>query len=105
MARPGPKHPIRLHRSFSALSGRGCMTPKQGMRARPPGSPAPLIGLNVMRTRILLVPIAAGALAMAAALPAGAAEGGSSATITVDTGVLAISVPATANLGTRTNTV
>jgi hypothetical protein len=59
-----------------------------------------------MKTRNLLVATVAGMLALGIALPASAAPtGDTAATITVEGGSLSITVPATANLGTRTNSV
>jgi len=59
-----------------------------------------------MRTRHLLLATAAGMLALGTALHASAAAGDTGATVTVTGGVLAITVPtATADLGTRANTV
>jgi len=59
-----------------------------------------------MRTRRLLLATAAGMLTLGIiALPASAAPGDSTATLTVTGGVLAITVPTAANLGTRPNSV
>jgi hypothetical protein len=57
-----------------------------------------------MKMRRILVAVAAGVLTLGIALPASAAP--TTASITVETGFLGITVPAAAgNLGTRTNTV
>jgi hypothetical protein len=59
-----------------------------------------------MRTNRLLATLAVGVLPLAMALPASAdTTGASGATITVQGGVLAITVPTAADLGSRTNTV
>ena len=59
-----------------------------------------------MRTRSLLVAGAAGMLTLGIALPAAAAAGDTTATVTVTGGALSITVPAAAgNLGTLINTV
>ena len=59
-----------------------------------------------MRMRRTLVPVVTGILTLATAMPAGAAPGDTSATVTVTGGALVITVPTAAgNLGTRSNTV
>ena len=59
-----------------------------------------------MTTQSLLVAGAAGMLTLGIALPAAAAAGDTTATVTVTGGALSITVPADAgNLGTRANTV
>jgi len=59
-----------------------------------------------MRTRRLLVASAAGLFVLGVAMPASAAPGGSTATITIQGGALAITVPVDAgNLGTKVNNV
>jgi hypothetical protein len=59
-----------------------------------------------MKVRSLMVGALVGTLAFSAALPASAAPGDTTATVTVTGGGLSISVPgATAHLGTRVNTV
>jgi hypothetical protein len=57
-----------------------------------------------MKMRRLLLAGAAGVLTLAIASPASAAPGDTTATITVTGGSLSISVPNSANLGTRANT-
>ena len=58
-----------------------------------------------MRTRSLLVIGAAGVLTLGIALPASALPGDTTATFTIDAGALSITPPATANLGSRANTL
>ena len=58
-----------------------------------------------MRMRSLLVAGATGMLTLGIALPATAATGDTTATITVTGGSLSITVPAAANLGTTASTV
>jgi hypothetical protein len=59
-----------------------------------------------MRTRSMLVAGAAGILLLGIALPASAAAGDTTATVTVIGGALAVTVPSDAgNLGTKANTV
>ena len=62
--------------------------------------------MSSMKKRGLFVTAAAGLLALPLALPASAATGDTTATITISGGALTISAPvASANLGTRVNTV
>ena len=56
-----------------------------------------------MKMRALLLASVAGVLTLAIALPASAAPGDTTATLTVTGGSLSISVPANANLGTLSN--
>jgi hypothetical protein len=57
-----------------------------------------------MKMRALLLASLAGVLTLAIAAPASAAPGDTTATLTVTGGSLSISVPASANLGSRANT-
>jgi hypothetical protein len=61
--------------------------------------------MGMKTPRLLIATAVAGMLAAGIALPASAAPGDTVATLTVAGGSLSITMPATANLGSRTNTL